>query len=544
MQNSFQQRSQPFITLQIAPRLAMLAGFTALFVAVPLIYIVMRAVQAGSEAWLRLLQGKIWLLLANTLVLTLIVTMGALLIGVSMAWLTERSDLRGRVVFRWLLAMPLAIPAYIGGMVHLALMRPRGGLIPRLLEQLFDRPIPTPTPLGLTGAAFILILFTYPYVYLLSGAAFRSLNSSIEEASRMMGRTPWQTFWTVTLPTLRPGLLAGTLLVTLDVLAEYGTVALLRYETFSSAIFVQLSGRYDRSAAAVLSGVLVTLAIAILWTELRLQGQANFTQMQSGWRPAPPTPLGYWQLPSVLLTLLVVTTSLAVPLAMLTYWTVEASLDPELFSTVMRSGSQHFGHFVWNSLWTSSLAAVVAVILSLGPALFAVSHPSRISTALARFCQIGYALPGVVVALSLVLLVNQLLPFLYATPLVVVIAYTLRHMPQAVRASEAALRQLSPSLQEASRILGRTPLQTFREVTLPLIFPGLLSGGALVFLTSLKELPATLLLRPAGFDTLAVRIWVWVQDGFYIQAAPAALSLILTSALPLSFLLRREKIFK
>ena len=290
MQNSFQQRYQPFKTLQIAPRLAMLAGFTALFVAVPLIYIVMRAVQAGSEAWLRLLQGKIWLLLANTLVLTLIVTAGALLIGVSMAWLTERSDLRGRVVFRWLLAMPLAIPAYIGGMVHLALMRPRGGLIPRLLEQLFDRPIPTPTPLGLTGAAFILILFTYPYVYLLSGAAFRSLNSSIEEASRMMGRTPWQTFWTVTLPTLRPGLLAGTLLVTLDVLAEYGTVALLRYETFSSAIFVQLSGRYDRSAAAVLSGVLVTIAIAILWAELRLQGKASFTQMQSGWRPPPPPP--------------------------------------------------------------------------------------------------------------------------------------------------------------------------------------------------------------------------------------------------------------
>jgi iron(III) transport system permease protein len=133
---------------------------------------------------------------------------------------------------------------------------------------------------------------------------------------------------------------------------------------------------------------------------------------------------------------------------------------------------------------------------------------------------------------------------LYATPLVVVIAYVLRHMPQATRASEAALRQLSPSLEEAARSLGRTSLQTLFEVTIPLILPGLLAGGALVFLTSLKELPATLLLRPAGFDTLAVRVWVWAADGFYLQAAPAALLLVLASALPLFFLLRREKIFQ
>jgi iron(III) transport system permease protein len=157
---------------------------------------------------------------------------------------------------------------------------------------------------------------------------------------------------------------------------------------------------------------------------------------------------------------------------------------------------------------------------------------------------VGYAIPGVVIALSLVLLVNRLLPFLYATPFAVVIAYVLRHMPQAVRASESALNQLSPSLEEAARTLGRTSLQTFLQVTLPLILPGLMAGGALVFLTSLKELPATLLLRPAGFDTLAVRVWMWAADGFYLQAAPAALLLVLVSAFPLYFLLRREQIFR
>ena len=190
------------------------------------------------------------------------------------------------------------------------------------------------------------------------------------------------------------------------------------------------------------------------------------------------------------------------------------------------------------------MAAVIAVILSLPVGLLAIRYPNQVSRFISRVCQVGYAIPGVVIALSLVLLVNRFLPFLYATPFVVVIAYVLRHMPQAVRASESALGQLSPSLEEASRVMGRTSLQTLIQVTLPLILPGLLAGGSLVFLTSLKELPATLLLRPAGFDTLAVRVWVWAGEGFYFQAAPAALLLVLVSALPLSFLLRREQIFK
>jgi iron(III) transport system permease protein len=461
-----------------------------------------------------------------------------------MAFLTERTDLPGKKIFRWMLAMPLAIPAYIGGIVHLALLRPRGGVIPKLLEDVFGQPVPTPSPLGFWGAAFILTLFMYPYVYLLSGAAFRTLHASLEEASRVFGRTPIQTLFQVTLPALRPGLTAGALLVALDILAEYGTVALLRYETFSSAIFVQLSGRYDRSAASVLSGILVILAIGILWSELRLQGRARFTQMESNWRPAPLMTLGKWRIPAFLLVLGVVSASLLLPVGVLFVWSIQAFLDPETMSMLFHTGSQGFGSYVWNSLWSSTAAAFIAVLLSLPVGLLSIRYPNQVSKFISRVCQVGYAIPGVVIALSLVLLINRFLPFLYATPFVVVIAYVLRHMPQAVRASESALGQLSPSLEEASRVMGRTSLQTLIQVTLPLILPGLLAGGSLVFLTSLKELPATLLLRPAGFDTLAVRVWVWAGEGFYFQAAPAALLLVIVSALPLSFLLRREQIFK
>ncbi len=528
----------------ISLRLLLAAGLVALFVAVPLVYIFIRAIGAEAEAWERLLQTRIWKLLGNTLLLVAAVTGGALLTGASMAWLTERTDLPGKKIFRWMLAMPLAIPAYIGGIVHLAMLRPRGGMIPRALESIFGEPIATPSPLGFWGAAFILTLFTYPYVYLLSGAAFRSLHASLEEAARTFGRTPLQTLFHVTLPALRPGLTAGALLVALDILAEYGTVALLRYETFSSAIFIQLSGRYDRSAASVLSGILVTLAILILWGEIRLQGQARFTQMGSGWRPAPILPLGRWRIPAFLLALGVVSASLLVPFFVLLLWSVQAFLDPQTLASIFTTGSQGFGSYVWNSLWSSSLAALIAVTLSLPVALLSIRYPSRVSKFISRLCQVGYAIPGVVIALSLVLLINRGFPFLYGTPLVVVIAYVLRHMPQAVRSSESALGQLSPSLEEASRTLGRTSLQTLFQVTLPLILPGLLAGGSLVFLTSLKELPATLLLRPPGFDTLAVRVWVWAGEGFYQQAAPAALLLVLVSALPLYFLLRREQIFK
>lgn len=532
------------IRSKISPRLAFAAGLVALFVAVPLIYIFIRAITAEPEAWARLFQERIWKLFANTLGLVLAVTAGAMLTGVTMAFLTERTDLPGAKIFRWMLAMPLAIPAYIGGIVHLALLRPRGGVIPKLLENLFGQPVPTPSPLGFWGAAFILTLFMFPYVYLLSGAAFRALHASLEEASRVFGRTPLQTLFQVTLPALRPGLTAGALLVALDILAEYGTVALLRYETFSSAIFVQLSGRYDRSAASVLSGILVVLAIGILWSEIRLQGRARFTQMESNWRPAPLMMLGKWRIPAFLLVLGVVSASLLLPVGVLLVWSIQAFFDPETMRTLFSTGSQGFGNYVWNSLWSSSAAAVIAVLLSLPVGLLSVRYPNQVSKFISRLCQVGYAIPGVVIALSLVLLVNRFLPFLYATPFVVVIAYVLRHMPQAVRASESALGQLSPSLEEASRVMGRTSLQTLIQVTLPLILPGLLAGGSLVFLTSLKELPATLLLRPAGFDTLAVRVWVWAGEGFYFQAAPAALLLVLVSALPLSFLLRREQIFK
>jgi iron(III) transport system permease protein len=511
------------------------------FVTIPLAYILLRAATAGGEVWLRLAQTRLLGLLANTLSLTATVTLGTILLGVSLAWLTERTDLPFRRVYRWLLAMPLAIPPYIGAVVHVALLRPRGGYIPQSLAMIFGKPVETPSPFGFWGAAFMLTIFMFPYVYLLSAAAFRSIHASFEEAARISGRGALRSLWEVVLPMLKPGLGAGALLVTLDILAEYGTVALLRYETFSTAIFQQLAGRYDRSAASILSGVLIIIAVLVLWGEIKFQGQARYFQVAGNWRPAPPIFLQKWRLPAALAVFGVVAMSLLVPISVLAVWTAQAFVNPTHLAQAFQSGSHGLSNFAWNSLWSAALAACLAVILSLPVAFLAGRYPRRLTATFSRICQVGYALPGVVVALSLLLLVNRFLPILYATPLVVVMAYVLRHMPQAVRASQAALAQVSPTMEEAAQSLGRTSFKAFLQVTIPMILPGLLAGGALVFLTSLKELPATLLLRPAGFDTLAVRVWIWAEEGIYTQAAPAALLLIMAAAGPLYFLLRRER---
>ncbi|MGH2523137.1 MAG: ABC transporter permease, partial [Anaerolineales bacterium] len=514
------------------------AGIAAL-IATPLVYILYRAATGGAETWARLWQTRLVGLLFNTLALMATVTLGTLVVGVTLAWLVERTDLPLRRVWRWLLALPLALPAFIGAVVHVALLRPRGGIIPKFFADTLGWEVQLPSPFGFWGAAFMLTLFMYPYVYLLSAAAFRSLHASLEEAARSFGRGLWRTLWEVTLPVLRPGLAAGALLVALDILAEYGTVALLRYETFSAAIFLQLNGRYDRSAASILSGVLVVLAVAVLVGELRFQGQARYEQLSSGWRPAPPLALRGWRWLAFVFVGFVSLATLFIPLTVLTAWTIQGLADTSYTANVYRFSLQRIGGDLWNSLWSAGLAAGLATTLSIPVAYLSVRDSRLTSRVLSRICQVGYALPGVVVALSLILLVNRFMPFFYGTPLIVVLAYVVRHMPQAVRSSEAALAQVPPSLEEAARSLGRRPMMAILTVTIPLIFPGLLAGAALVFLTSLKELPATLLLRPAGFDTLAVRVWMAAGDGIYTQAAPAALLLILCAAVPLGFLLRR-----
>ncbi|MBI4277510.1 MAG: iron ABC transporter permease [Armatimonadetes bacterium] len=517
------------------------AAVVALLMAAPLAYLAFRAITGGPETWRLLWSTRLPGLLVNTLGLTAVVTAASILLGVPLAWLVERTDLPGRRLWRWILALPLVIPPYVGAVIYTSVFGPRGFLEVTLESWLGREPFTfhLPSIYSLWGTALVLVLFTYPYVYLLALAVLRTLNRSLEEAARACGHRPWSVFFRVTLPLMRPGIAAGALLVALYALSDFGAVSLLRYQTFTYSIYLQLTGRYDRTAAAALSLVLAAITLSVLWMEARARGRAQYYQTASTWRPFRPVPLGGWRIAGIAAVALVAAASLLLPLGSLVVWTAQGLVDRSAVAAVWAGTAEGLWRPALHSVAASAVAATESVVLALPLAYLAARDRTPRGRVLTWLAQAGYALPGVVVALSMVFLVNRFLPWLYGTAAIVVLAYVVRFLPQALQAEEAALAQVSPNLEEAARSLGRRAWQTLLAVVAPLISGGLLTAWAMVFLTALKELPATLLLRPAGFDTLPVRIWMPGAEGLYAQAAPAALVLIVCSTLPMALLLTR-----
>jgi iron(III) transport system permease protein len=520
--------------LSTPPGITLASAVVSALAAVPVFYVLLRASQSSPEIWARLWLGRIPELLAGTLGLAVAVTAVTVAVSALLSYLVVRTDLPGRETVHWLLAVPLAIPAYIGAFAYIALLG-HNGLARVFLAKTTGIPlqeVALPSIYSFGGTVLVLSLFTFPYVYLLAAAALRSGGGDLEEAALSCGITRIRTFFRVTLPLLRPSLAAGGLLVFLYVLSDFGTVAMLRFPTFTSAIYLQLVGRYDRGTAAVLSAVLLAVALAVICLERRLRGGARYHRNPGGRGSPPPVPLGLWRLPALFFAGAVIVLSLGVPLGMLCFWSAAGIAGGVVTSD--------FFHYVRNSLLTAGSAATASVALGLPLVFLAARNNGRLGKALIRMVYAGYALPGVIVALGLVFSVSSLLPALYGSVVLLVTACVVRFMPQAVQAEEAAMAQVHPCLEEAARLAGYSPWPAFLKVTLPLIRPGLISGWALVFISSAKELPATLILRPAGFDTLSVRVWIEASEGFFERGAPAALLLVLSSALPLNFLFRKE----
>ena len=490
-------------------------------VLLPLAYLAIRAGTGGADAWEVLERRGTARLLWNSASLVLGVVVGAVAVGVPLAWLVVRSDLPGRRIWAVAAALPLVIPSYVSALALLGAFGPRG-----MLQRLLEEPLGVerlPEIYGYGGALLALTLSTYPYVFLLAAAALRSLDPALEEAAQALGQPPREVFRRVTMPTLRPAVGAGGLLVALYVLSDFGAVSLMQYDALTRAIYLQYRALFDRDPAAVLSLVLVALTAIVLVLEGRTRRGAGFRSTPGSARAQRPVALGRWRWPALAFCTAVVGLFLAVPVAVLVYWTVRAS---EL--EIPWSAAAH-------SLLASALAAVVAVLAALPVAFLARRYPRPWTVGLERASFAANALPGIVVALALVFFAARYGGPVYQTLGLLVFAYVVRFFPQALAGSDSALAAVSPRLEEAARALGRRPLAVAWSVTAPLIRPGLLAGGALVFLSAMKELPATLLLRPIGFDTLATDIWKFTSLGAYSRAAPAALLLIAVSA-PLLYL--------
>jgi iron(III) transport system permease protein len=513
------------------PLLRLLGLLVGVSAALPLGYLVWRAWELGwSETWEIATSARTWELLLSTLRLSVAVTVASVVISVPLAWLTTRTDLPGRRTWVVLTALPLAIPTYVGSFAMIGALGPRG-MLQGMLERFGVERLPS--IYGFGGAFIVLTLFSYPYVLLTVRAAYRRLDPSLEEASRTLGRGSLHTFVRVVVPQLRPSIVAGALLVSLYTLSDFGAVSMLRYDTFTRAIFVQYRGALNRGSAAVLGLVLVTLTIVVLAAEQRFRGREHVHRLHgSGARRAPTVRLGHWRWVAFGACSTLVIVALVIPMSVIAYWLWRGHAAGEPLLPALE--------LVTNSLQASALGAVVTVLAAWPVALLSVRHPGRYSRFIERLSWSGYALPGIVVALALVFFGAQRVPWAYQTLGMLVFAYMILFLPQAVGALRASLLQVTPSLEEASRLLGSGPFETFRRVVLPLTRPGVVAAGALVFLTCMKELPATLLLAPTGYGTLATRVWTASSEAFLARAAAPALALVVLSSLPMAALVLRE----
>ncbi len=508
------------------------AVLVAAIVLLPLVYLVLRTLGAGGEIWDLLFRARTFAILGRTVGLVIAVTVVSVAISLPLAWLTARTDLPFRRAWSVLTVLPLVIPSYVAGFIVVAALGPRG-----MLQQLLAAPFGLerlPEIYGFPGALLTITMVTFPYVLLTLQASMRGLDPCLEEASRSLGHGPWNTFRRVTLPQLRPAIAAGALLVALYTLRDFGAVSLLRYETFTWAIYLQYQTSFDRMAAAALSLILVVIAVFILFAEVHTRGRAQYhSTAVGGVRPPACAQLGRWRWPAFGFCALVVLLSLIMPMSILGYWLVRGVSAGEPFQVVWSSAL--------NSGYVAGLAALATIIAALPVTILAVRYAGRISSLLERSTYIGFALPGIVIALALVFFGANYATPIYQTLGLLIFAYVILFLPQAVGAVRSSLLQFSSRVEEAARSLGSTPWRVLITVTLPLVRPGILAGAALVFLTTMKELPATLILSPIGFKTLAISIWSATSEAFFARAAVPALLLILIASVPMAFIVIRER---
>jgi iron(III) transport system permease protein len=496
----------------------------------PLLYLVARIVEAGESAWQMLLRTRTAEVVLNTVLLAGAVALSTIAIAVPLAWLTSRTDLPGRRYWSTAAALPLVIPSYIGALVMIAAFGPRG-MVQSVLEPLGVERLPS--IYGFIGSWLTLTLFTYPYVYLTVRAALRGLDPSLEEAARCLGYGPWRTFFAVTLPQIRPAAAAGGLLVALYTIGDFGVVTLLRYDAFTRAIYVQYRSALDRGGAALLALLLVALSVGVLAIELRARGDATIHRLGSGaGRRGRPVTLGRARIPAVFFCTFVVGVALILPIGILAFW-----LARSLASGADLSGLPLAAlHSLTLGFWT----ALIATLCALPIAVLLVRYTGAGPRMVERLTYLGYALPGLVVALAFVAF-GAGTPF-YQTLGMLVAACVVRFLPEAIGSTRAALLQINPRLEEAARGLGRSQLGAVASVTAPLARSGILAGAALVLLTAMKELPATLLLSPTGWDTLAVEVWTAANDAAYGEAAAPALLLIVAASIPMLLLAPRDRV--
>lgn len=481
-----------------------LAGVASLLVLVPIAVTVGQGVTLGwNEATSLLVRPLVGTLFVHTAEMVVIVTVVCGVVGTAAAWCVERTDLVGRRIWAPLLAVPLAVPAFVSSYAWVSI---------------------GPGLEGFGGAVLVVSLAYYPLVYLPVLSSLRRVDPALEDAARTLGCGPWSAFFRVVLPQVRPALVGGMLLVSLNVLAEFGAFTLLRFSTFTTEIFAEYQASFSSSGASFLSLVLLVCCLALLWGESRARGRARHTRVGPGARRRPLRyPLGRLRAAATGSLVLLVSAGVGVPLGVLVYWLTQSS---SAASTVAGSSFASVLAATATSLGLGLAGAALTTALAIPVALVARRPGARIGQLLERSTYLAEALPGIVVALALSFVAVRLVRPIYESALLLVVAYAIVFLPLALVAVRASLAQVPKHLEEASRSLGAGRLMTLVRVVFPLVGPGVGAGAALVFVSVVTELTSTLLLAPIGTQTLATQVWANTSTLAFAAAAPYAVVLV------------------
>ncbi|HUX63689.1 iron ABC transporter permease [Sulfuricella sp.] len=525
-----------------------LAAFAiALLIVIPLAVVLSSFLSPEREIWNHLAKNVLPGLLANTFRLALGVGVGVTLLGVSLAWLTAACEFPGRKFFSWALLLPLAVPAYVTAFVFVAWLDFTGP-VQTLLRATFGSSAWFPGIRSGGGVVLVMTLALYPYVYLLARNAFLTQGRSALEAAQSLGCSRAEGFFRVALPMARPWIMGGLMLALMETLADFGTVAVFNYDTFTTAIYKTWFGLFSLSGASQLASVLVLLVFALILLEQFSRSRLRYTQAGrhtqserirlAGWRGGLTSGFAA----TVLLTAFVL------PVAQLVLWSA---------SVFAQDFDERYLSFLWHSLYLGAIAAGLTVACALVLVYAQRRHTDPWTRIAVRIATLGYAVPGPVLAVGIFIplawLDNHLIHLsktwfghdpgllLQGTLLVMLPAYLTRFLAVGYNPVESAMQRITRNLDEAARTFGVTGLQMLRRVHLPILRGGLFSAAALVFVDVMKEMPITLMTRPFGWDTLAVRIFEMTSEGEWERAALPAVALVFAGLLPIALLVRHTE---
>lgn len=516
----------------------------ATVILLPLSVLVLSWQSVDQQIWAHLWDTQMMRLLGNTLTLILGVGIGVTVLGVSLAWLTSLCEFPGRHWLDWALMLPFAIPAYVLAFVFVGLLD-FSGPVQTLLREWFG-PMHLPRVRSTGGVITVLVLVFYPYVYLLARTAFLAQGKGLMEAARVLGQSPWQAFWRVALPMARPAIGAGVALALMETLADFGAVAVFNFDTFTTAIYKTWYGFFSLSSATQLASLLLLAVMLVLYGERRARGAVRSTNE----RPRGKALYHLRGLKAVAASGwcgLVFACAFVIPVLQLVVWFWQRGrLDLD----------ERYAGLILHTLYLGAMAALITVSVALLLAFARRLAPTQAIAAGVGLANLGYALPGSVLAVSIMLAFSYLdrelviplsswlggagKPLLLGSLAALLMAYLVRFIAVAYGPLENSLARVRPSLPEAARSLGISGPQLFFKVYLPLLVPGALSAALLVFVDVLKEMPATLLMRPFGWDTLAVRVFEMTSEGEWSRASLPALTLVLVGLLPVIGLIRRS----